>query len=157
MFLLTNYKIIGYLLAKISILLYYNNVKDRKHMPELSKEKLNSYKLSKGLTNKKIAELSGVQIATVDKIFGGTSKNPTLETLTKISSVLDCTIDDLIEYEIEPKSSYYLDKKTAKLAQEIFEDKKKRILMDATRNLTPEALDAMINVANQIKGTNPNA
>lgn len=157
MFLLKNNKIIGYLLAKKCVILYYNNVKDREHMPELSKEKLNNLKLSKGLTNKKIAELSGVQIATVDKIFSGMSKNPTLETLTKIAFVLDCTIDDLIDYEIEPKSSYYLNKQTAKLAQEIFEDKKKRILMDAARNLTPEALDAMIVVANQIKGTNPNA
>ena len=47
-------------------------------MTELSTQKLNDYKRAKKLTNKKIAEITGISIATIDRIFSGANKNPSI-------------------------------------------------------------------------------
>lgn len=124
-------------------------------MTELSVEKLNKFKKEKCFTNKKIAELTGISLVTVDNIFSGKNKNPTVAYLQKIARTLECSMDDLIDYdENSPLADYYENKETAKLAQEIHDNPEYRILLDATRDLTPEQLQAVINVANAIKGTN---
>lgn len=124
-------------------------------MSKLSVEKLNDYKRSKDLTNKKIAELTGISIATIDRLFSGANTNPNINLLKSLSQVFECTIDDFMEYdENSPLADYYENKETAKLAQEIHDNPEYRILLDATRDLTPEQLQAVINIANVIKGTN---
>ncbi len=121
-------------------------------MDELSKEKLNIIKNSKNFTNAKIAELTGIKLSTIDKIFSGANKNPTLDTLKKIAKILDCSIDDFINYEEEPTSPYYLDRKTGELAQEIHDNPDLRILLDASKDLSPEDLKTVITIAQKIKG-----
>lgn len=124
-------------------------------MSNLSVEKLNDYKRIKNLTNKKIAELTGISIATIDRLFSGANTNPNINLLRSLSKIFECTIDDFMEYdENSPLADYYENKETAKLAQEIHDNPEYRILLDATRDLTPEQLKTIINVANAIKGTN---
>lgn len=124
-------------------------------MSNLSVEKLNDYKRIKNLTNKKIAELTGISIATIDRLFSGANTNPNINLLRSLSNIFECTIDDFMDYdENSPLADYYENKETAKLAQEIHDNPEYRILLDATRDLTPEQLQAVINVANAIKGTN---
>ena len=124
-------------------------------MSNLSVEKLNDYKRIKNLTNKKIAELTGISIATIDRLFSGANTNPNINLLKSLSKIFECTIDDFMEYdENSPLADYYENKETAKLAQEIHDNPEYRILLDATRDLTPEQLQAIINMANVIKGTN---
>ena len=89
----------------------------------------------------------------MSKIFAGINNNPSIETVQKIASALDCGLDDFIEYEVEPKSAYYTDRQTAKIAQEIYENKNLRILLDAGKDLSPEAIKSIIEIANQIKST----
>ena len=55
--------------------------------------------------------------------------------------------------ESEPTSPYYIDRKTAELAQELHDNPDYRILFDAMRDMTPEQVRAIITVANSIKGT----
>lgn len=126
-------------------------------MKNIDTEKLKNLKDAKNMTIKEIAEKAGLVEGVAAKIFAGLNDNPTLDTLRKLAKALDCIIDDFLVSEQEEDSPYYHDKETNKLAQEIFEDKQKRILMDATRHLKPEAISSLINVANQMKGTNPNA
>lgn len=124
-------------------------------MTELSVEKLNKLKKEKCLTNKKIAEETAISLVTIDNIFSGKNKNPTVQYLQKIAKVLGCTVDDFIEYDKDsPLADYYERKETAKLAQELYENPDYRILFDATRDLSPEDLKAVIDIANRIKGTN---
>ena len=125
-------------------------------MPEFSIDKMKDILKTKGYTYDDLAEKTDISKSTISKIFGGFSKNPTLKFLKSIAKALDCSIDDFFEWEEEPTSPYYLDRKTAKLAQEIFENPDYRILFDATRDLTPEQVQAVISVANSIKGTNKN-
>lgn len=122
-------------------------------MTELSTKKLNDFKKAKCLTNRKISELTGISLVTIDNIFSGKNKNPTMNFLQKISRVLECTMDDLIEYDKEsPLADYYENKETAKIAQEIHDNPEFKLLMDATRDLKPEDLKAVIDIANRIKG-----
>lgn len=123
-------------------------------MTELSVEKLNKYKKEKCYTNKKIAELTGVSLVTIDNIFSGKNKNPTVTVLQKIAKIFECTVDDFIYYgKDSPLANYYENKETAKLAQEIHDNPEYRVLLDATRDLKPDDLKAVIDIVNRIKGT----
>lgn len=134
-----------------------NIKKGNNAMKNIDTEKLKNLKDAKNMTIKEVADKAGLVEGVAAKIFAGLNDNPTLDTLRKLAKALDCIIDDFLVSEAEEDSPYYHDKETNKLAQEIFEDKQKRILMDATRHLKPEAISSLINVANQMKGTNPNA
>ncbi len=144
-----------FLLAKIFFLHHYINVTKWKYiMDELSKEKLNNIKKAKNYTNTDIATLTNIPISSIDKIFSGSNKNPTIETLKKIAKVLDCTIDDFMNYEKEPVSPYYYDRQTAKIAEEIHKNNDLKILMDSTRDLSPEDINAIIEIAKRMKKNN---
>ena len=123
-------------------------------MTRLSVEKLNKYKKAKCLTNKKIAELTEIPLGTIDRLFSGANDNPTVNILKKVSRALECTIDDLFEYDKDsPLAEYYENKETAKLAQDIHDNPEYRMLFDAARDLSPEDLKAVIDIANRIRGT----
>lgn len=49
---------------------------------------LKRMKKESGMTNAKIAELSGVPLSTVNKIFSGATKNPRYATLLAVEQVL---------------------------------------------------------------------
>lgn len=120
-------------------------------MPQFSIKKLNEIRASKNYTLKDIAAATEIPLSTISKIFAGIHKNPSIESVQKIAKALQCGIDDFIEYEEEPSSAYYLDRKTGEIAQEIFENPDLRILLDASRKLTPEEMQIVINVANGLK------
>lgn len=109
-------------------------------MNSLSKEKLTYYKQKKSLTNKAISELSGLPISTIDKLFSGLTNNPTLDTLKKIADVLDCGIDDFINYDAQPLEGGYFDRQTAKIAKSIQGNQELKELLDITADLSKEDL-----------------
>lgn len=51
---------------------------------------------SKNISQEKLARLADVANNTIVKIESRENKNPTLETLVKISNALDVSIDDLL-------------------------------------------------------------
>lgn len=51
----------------------------------------------------------------------------------------------------EMKNSFYVDGETGRLAQEVFEDPDLRILLDASRKLTPENMTTLIKIAEALK------
>lgn len=126
-------------------------------MKNIDKEKLKMLKDAKKMTIKQVADQAGLAEGVAAKIFAGLNDNPTIDTLRRIANVLDCIVDDFLISDNEENSPYYHDRETNRIAQEIFEDDQKRILLDATRHLKPEAIDAVINIVEQMKGTNPNA
>ena len=62
-------------------------------MPYL--EKLKKIKESVHITNTEIARLSGVPLATITRIFNGTTPNPTFETFTQIAIALGASLDEI--------------------------------------------------------------
>ena len=116
-------------------------------MNSLSKEKLNCQKAKKNLTNSKISQLTNIPISNIDKIFSGVNKNPTLDTIQKIARVLECSIDDFIDYEAEPVYPIYINKNTIQLAEAISQNKDLKELFENAKNLTAEDMKILLNLA----------
>ena len=109
------------------------------------------YKKKLGLTNEKLANMSGLPVNTISRIASGATKEPTLKTLKKIAKALDCTIDDL-----QPGGTtepYYLDEETAQLAQEVYENPNLRVLFDASRKLSADDIKAVIEIVKRMQAT----
>lgn len=119
-------------------------------MDSLSKEKLTYFKNKKKLTNLKITELTGLPISTVDKLFSGNTKNPTLDTLRRIAKVLDCSIDDFMDYEKDPLSGYYADRRSAKIAQEIQNNTELKELFAVSQELSKKDLKMLAGIAKRM-------
>lgn len=62
-------------------------------MPYL--EKLKAFKEEKDLTNAEIARLSNIPLATITRIFNGSTPNPTFETFTQIAIALGVSLDEI--------------------------------------------------------------
>ena len=62
-------------------------------MPYL--DRLKALKDQKHLTNAEIAELSGIPLATITRIFNGGTPNPTFETFVGIATALGISLDEI--------------------------------------------------------------
>ena len=59
-------------------------------------ENIKELKKSKGMTNKQIAEKTNLPERTVNRIFSGETDNPYIDTLHRIVTVLDGSLDDIL-------------------------------------------------------------
>ena len=122
-------------------------------MAELNLNKMKEILKSKKMTYDDLAEITKISKSSISKIFGGFNQNPTLKYLKSIASALDCSIDDFFDWDNQPTSPYYLDRITGEIAQELHDNPDFRTLFDATKNLKPEDIKMIIDIANRIKGT----
>lgn len=60
-------------------------------------DNIKKYRTELGISQDKLSKLADVTYNTIIKIESGVNKNPTIETLAKISSALKVTVDDLIK------------------------------------------------------------
>lgn len=68
-------------------------------------EALSDLKKASGKTTKQIAELSGVPIGTLNKLFAGQTKDPKLDTITAVVHALGYTLDDLVPKQESPETA----------------------------------------------------
>ena len=61
--------------------------------------KLKELREKSGMTQTKLAELSGVKQGIISMIESGDTKSPRLDTMMAIAHVLNCKIDDLISFK----------------------------------------------------------
>ena len=109
------------------------------------------YKKLRKMTNKTLAKATGLPEGTISRIASGETKEQKLKTLRLLAKALDCTIDDLqAGGTVEP---YYLNQETADIAQDIYENPNLRILFDASKNLSPEDIQAVVEIAKRIQST----
>lgn len=121
-------------------------------MAKLSIEKMQEIRSSAGLTYKEIAEKTGISESSITKLFGGFQANPSIDAISKIADILDCEVDDfLIRENGEPSSPYYLDKKTAEMAQYLKDQPELKVLLDATKDLSPENIKFVVDLVNRLK------
>ena len=77
---------------------------------------------------------------------------PSTVTLQKIADYFGVTIDYLMTGdEKEVGDKYYLNEETANVAQEIFENKELRALFDVQKDMEPDDLRALHNMALALK------
>lgn len=62
-------------------------------------EKINEIRKRRHLTIEDLSLKSNVPLSTVKKICAGITTNPNLDTVIAIARALDCTLDDLADYE----------------------------------------------------------
>ena len=113
----------------------------------------------KGVSPADVSRATGIRESTLSnwKVRGTklSAKNATI-----IASYFGVSVDYLttgqdIERESVDGQKYYFSDETAKQAQELFDNPDLHILMDAARDLSPEKLQALANMAKMLKETNP--
>lgn len=87
-------------------------------------DNLKELKKSKGMTSKRIAELTNLPERTVIRIFSGDTDNPYVDTLHRIVSVLGGSLDDILA-----------DTKTVVSSERLVEIKKSADAIGAERDL----------------------
>ena len=100
-----------------------------------------------------LANKLGVSPASVSHWCNGI-KSPRMPKIDKICALFKINRSDLMEDHSDEEPSYYTNPETAKLAQEVFDDPNLRILMDASKDLTPEDLKLAIDMVKRLKGDN---
>lgn len=90
-------------------------------------EVINQRKKLLGLTNAQIAERTGITLSTLDKITSGANRNPKLDTLQAIASVIGCTLDDFSDDVREDQKSLSLEAQRMGRDFDNFSEEKKRL------------------------------
>lgn len=90
-------------------------------------EVINQKKKLLGLTNAQIAERTGITLSTLDKITSGVNRNPKLDTLQAIASVIGCTLDDFSDDVREDQKSLSLEAQRMGRDFDNFSEEKKRL------------------------------
>lgn len=106
---------------------------------------------------KEVAKVNGYSINRLEKELGYPrssiskyNKNvPSMEKIQKIADFLNVPITDITEEEKTER--YYVNDETAQVAQEIFENKELRALFDVQKDMDPDDLRALHNMALALK------
>ena len=51
----------------------------------------------KNIGNKELSEMTGISLSTINNVLYETTKDPSVNIITSIAKVLDCSIDELVE------------------------------------------------------------
>lgn len=113
---------------------------------------------SRGLTDYRIAKETGIGKATFSDMKLG-KHSPSLETIQRLADYFGVSVEYLTTGKDSEKvstygHSYYFNDATAKMAQELFENKDLRMLFDAAKDVKPEDLKMAADLLKRFKGTN---
>lgn len=131
---------------------------------ELSKI-LRDYRQEHGLTLQVFADRAGLTKQYISMLENNkNSKNgkpiiPSLETLRKLASAMYINIDTLVatldgeqDVSLQTKDAgYYTDPEVAEYAEELRTNPKYRLLFDASKDLSKEDIDFVVNMIEQLK------
>ena len=105
----------------------------------------------KGLKAADVTRATGIKSPVFSEWKKGKSK-PNTEKMIKIANFLGVSVEYLTTgKEPEINDKYYLNEETAQVAQEIFENKELRALFDVQKDMEPEDLKALHNMALALK------
>lgn len=109
-----------------------------------------------GLTLEEVAEKVGVSKSTVKKWESGYIKNMRRDNMVLLADALHISPLDLLGPDEDPKPAddnrgYYVDPEVAALAEELRTDPDRRILFDATKDLSKDDIDIVLNLINGLK------
>ena len=113
-------------------------------MMELFSGRLSSLLKESGMTQSELADMLGISKSTVNKWIMKKSA-PRMGLIEKMSSIFGVPKSFFLEESAENKRTYYFDPETAKIAQEVKDNPQYRILFDASRKLSPEAMKEVLN------------
>lgn len=117
-------------------------------------ERIKSRRLELGYSFQDLADLTGMSKSTLQRYETGGIKNVPLDKLKDLAYALKVSPEWLLGWD-EPKTSqqgYYLNDDAAKMAQEIYENPNLRILFDASRNVSTDDLQFVVDMMKRLKG-----
>lgn len=116
----------------------YKNIKERR--------------LKLGLTQSELAKRMGYSDKSmIAKIEKGQVDLPQSK-IVSFASALNTSPSDLMGWEEESSSNYYLDPEAAEMAQELYERPEMRILFDASRKATKEDIEQVADILKKLSG-----
>lgn len=92
--------------------------------------------------------------ATVSSWMNGT-RVPRMDKVDMLASYFNVNRADIMEEHTSTKRSYYLNPETARVAQDLFDDRNLHALLDAARGNSPENIRLATDLLTKLKGTNP--
>lgn len=102
-----------------------------------------------GMSQKELANKLSVGTSSVSSWCRG-EKSPRMDKVDAICEIFKCTRADLIE-ETTNRPDYYLNDKTRKIAQEVYDNPELQILFDASRDLEPKDVEFVVEMINRMK------
>lgn len=113
--------------------------------------RLNYYLDKYNMTQLELAKKLGVGTTSVSNWCRGL-KTPRMDKVDAMCRIFDCKRSDLMEEKPDNHpTEYYINEETAQVAQEIFENKELRALFDVQKNMDPDDLRALHNMALALK------
>lgn len=121
---------------------------------QIFSKNLNNYLELNGYSQADLARHMHVSTASTAKWCTGQAI-PRIDKIQSICNWLGIEKSDLLEDSHGEKPKYYLNPETAKVAQEIYDDKDLHALFDAARDATPDELKRAKKFLQMLKETNP--
>lgn len=101
----------------------------------------------RGVTPYRVSEATGIRTSSLSGWKAG-KFTPKQEKLKKIADYFGVSIEYLMTgEEPEDKEGYYINPDTADMAQKIYDNKDLRLLFDAAKDVTPEQLKLLHDLA----------
>lgn len=106
---------------------------------------------SRDMTQEDMSKALGISRSAISMYEAG-KREPDFETLEIIADYFNLDIDYLMGRT--DKSTYYIDPETARMAQELLNSPGQRTLLDATRDLAPDNMQILIQMAKALRDGN---
>lgn len=117
-------------------------------------EALKKARKAKGLTQDDVAQALGAKNTTISNWENGVSR-PDVDTLVLLCRLYEISPNDILEYYNDDLSDvvqrYYLDPDAAEIAQEVQQRPELKILFDASRKVSADDLELVINMIDRLK------
>ena len=117
-------------------------------------EALKKARKAKGLTQDDVAQALGAKNTTISNWENGVSR-PDVDTLVLLCRLYEISPNDILEYYNDDLSDaeqrYYLDPEAAEIAQEVQQRPELKILFDASRKVSADDLELVINMIDRLK------
>ena len=108
-----------------------------------------------GMTQQELADKLGyTSKSTINKIENGTN-DITQSKIKAFAKALNTTVPELMGWrdgEVNESNKYYLNNDVRKLAQELFDNRELKLVMDASRKLSKKSLTDLKNIIDNMKG-----
>lgn len=116
-------------------------------------ERIKSRRIELNYSFQDLADLTGMSKSTLQRYETGSIKNIPLDKLKDLAKALKVTPEWIMGWESsQSHNKYYLNEDVAEIAQEIYEDKDLRILFDASRKVSKNDIQLVIDMVKRLKG-----
>lgn len=117
-------------------------------------DKLKEARKKTGMTQDDVEHKTGINKKTISNWENGVSR-PDVDSISLLCKIYGIDPNDLFEWDSvkeRQQDGYYLDPEAAEIAQEIYEDKDLKMLFDASRKVSKNDIQLVIDMVKRLKG-----